>query len=64
MAALFEEARPAAEAGRPLAYGHVRAWDSLTELRTELGVKGRFVSEIGGVVGSHVGPGAYGVAFL
>jgi DegV family protein with EDD domain len=64
MAALLEEAKPAAEAGRPLAYGHVRAWDTLSELRTELGVKGRFVSEIGGVVGSHVGPGAYGVAFL
>ena len=64
MAALLEEAKPAAEAGRPLAYGHVRAWDSLTELSTELGVKGQFVSEIGGVVGSHVGPGAYGVAFL
>jgi DegV family protein with EDD domain len=64
MAVLLEEAKPAAEAGRPLAYGHVRAWDSLTELRTELGVKGQFVSEIGGVVGSHVGPGAYGVAFL
>ena len=54
MAALLEEAKPAAEAGRPLAYGHVRAWDTLSELRTELGVKGRFVSEIGGVVGSHV----------
>jgi hypothetical protein len=52
------------EAGRTLAYGHINAWDSLTELRTTLGVKGRFVAEIGGVVGSHVGPGAYGVAFL
>jgi DegV family protein with EDD domain len=64
MAALLEEAKPAAEAGRTLAYGHIRAWDSLTELRAALGVKGRFVAEIGGVVGAHVGPGAYGVAFL
>jgi len=64
MAAILEEAKPAVEAGRTLAYGHINAWDSLTELRTELGVKGRFVAEIGGVVGSHVGPGAYGVAFL
>jgi DegV family protein with EDD domain len=64
MAAILEEAKPAVEAGRTLAYGHINAWDSLTELRTTLGVKGRFVAEIGGVVGSHVGPGAYGVAFL
>ena len=64
MAAILEEAKPAVEAGRTLAYGHVKAWDSLNELRAALGVKGRFVAEIGGVVGSHVGPGAYGVAFL
>lgn len=64
MAALLEEARPAAEAGRPIAYGHVNAWEPLAELKTALGAKGRFVAEIGGVVGSHVGPGAYGVAFL
>jgi DegV family protein with EDD domain len=64
MAALLEEAKPAVEAGRPLAYGHVNAWEPLAELRSELGVKGEFVAEIGGVVGSHVGPGAYGVAFL
>jgi DegV family protein with EDD domain len=64
MAAILEEAKPAVEAGRTLAYGHVKAWDSLNELRSALGVKGRFVTEIGGVVGSHVGPGAYGVAFL
>ena len=64
MAAILEEAKPAVEAGRTLAYGQVKAWDSLTELRTALEVKGRFVAEIGGVVGSHVGPGAYGVAFL
>jgi DegV family protein with EDD domain len=64
MAALLEEAKPAVDAGRTLAYGQINAWDSLTELRSALGVKGRFVAEIGGVVGSHVGPGAYGVAFL
>ncbi len=64
MAALLEEARPAVEARRPLAYGHVNAWEPLAELKAGLGVKGDFVAEIGGVVGSHVGPGAYGVAFL
>jgi DegV family protein with EDD domain len=64
MAALLEEAKPAVEAGRPLAYGHVNAWELLAELRTKLQAKGDFIAEIGGVVGSHVGPGAYGVAFL
>ena len=64
MVALLEEAKPAVEAGRPLAYGHVNAWEPLAELRTKLQAKGDFVAEIGGVVGSHVGPGAYGVAFL
>jgi DegV family protein with EDD domain len=63
MAVILEEAKPAAEAGRPLAYGHVNAPEPLAELREALG-KGSFAAEIGGVVGSHVGPGAYGVAFL
>jgi len=63
MAAILEVAKPAAEAGRPLAYGHVDAPGPLAELREALG-KGSFAAEIGGVVGSHVGPGAYGVAFL
>jgi fatty acid-binding protein DegV len=36
----------------------------LADLEDSLNVEGRFVTEIGGVVGSHVGPGAYGVAYL
>ncbi len=64
MAALLEEAKPAAEAGRPLAYGHTDAPGPVAELANSLGVEGCFVVEIGGVVGSHVGPGAYGVAYL
>ncbi len=64
MAAILEEVKPAVQSGRTLAYGHVNAREPLSELRAALGVKGRFVAEIGGVVGSHVGPGAYGVAFL
>jgi DegV family protein with EDD domain len=64
MAAILEEAKPAAETGCHLAYGHVNAWEPLAELRKALDEKGSFVAEIGGVVGSHVGPGAYGVAFL
>jgi DegV family protein with EDD domain len=64
LAALLEEVKPAAEAGHPLAYGHVDAPELLAELQEALGIEGRFVAEIGGVVGSHVGPGAYGVAYL
>jgi fatty acid-binding protein DegV len=36
----------------------------LSELAERLGLEEELVSEIGGVVGSHVGPGAYGVAYL
>ncbi len=64
LAALLEETKPAAEAGHPLAYGHADAPGPLNELIDSLGVEGRFVAEIGGVVGAHVGPGAYGVAYL
>ena len=64
MAAIVEEVRPAAEAGRPLFFGHVAAPELLSELAERLGVEEELVAEIGGVVGSHVGPGAYGVAYL
>jgi fatty acid-binding protein DegV len=36
----------------------------LSELAEKLGVEKTRVAEIGGVVGSHVGLGAYGVAHL
>ena len=64
MAAIAEEVKPMIESGRQIAYGQVNAYDALSDLRSSLGTKGRFVAEIGGVVGSHVGPGAYGVAYL
>lgn len=64
IAAIVEEVKPAAEAGRPLYFGHVAAPELLSELAERLGVEEKLVSEIGGVVGSHVGPGAYGVAHL
>jgi fatty acid-binding protein DegV len=64
MAILLKEVKPAAEAGRPLAYGHAHAPALLNEFIDSVGVEGRFVAEIGGVVGAHVGPGAYGVAYL
>ena len=64
MAAIVEEVKPAAEAGRPLYFGHVGAPELVSELAERLGVEEDLVAEIGGVVGSHVGPGAYGVAYL
>jgi DegV family protein with EDD domain len=64
MAAIAEEVKPAAEAGRPLYFGHVAAPEHLSELAERLGVEEKLVAEISGVVGSHIGPGAYGVAHL
>jgi DegV family protein with EDD domain len=64
IAAIVEEVKPAAQAGRPLYFGHVAAPELLSGLAERLGVEEKLVSEIGGVVGSHVGPGAYGVAYL
>jgi fatty acid-binding protein DegV len=64
LAALVEEVKPAAEAGRPLYFGHIAAPELLSELAESLGVEEELVAEIGGVVGSHVGLGAYGVAHL
>jgi DegV family protein with EDD domain len=64
MAAIVEEVKPAADAGRPLYFGHIAAPELLSELAEQLGVEEKLVAEIGGVVGSHVGLGAYGVAHL
>ena len=64
VAAIVEEVKPAAEAGRPVYFGHAGAPEMLSELAERLGLEEELVSEIGGVVGSHVGPGAYGVAYL
>jgi DegV family protein with EDD domain len=64
MAAIVEEVEPAADAGRPLYFGHIAAPEEVSELAEQLGVEEKLVAEIGGVVGSHVGLGAYGVAHL
>ncbi len=64
MNAVLDEVRPAAEAGRPLYFGHIGTPGPVAELAERLGVEGTPVAEIGGVVGSHVGLGAYGVAHL
>lgn len=64
MAAIVGEVEPAADAGRPLYFGHIAAPEAVSELAELLGVEEKLVAEIGGVVGSHVGLGAYGVAHL
>ena len=64
MSAIVDEVRPAVEAGRPLYFGHIGAPELVSELAENLGVEEELVAEIGGVVGSHVGLGAYGVAHL
>jgi DegV family protein with EDD domain len=64
MAAIVEQAKPAVDAGKEIYFGHVAAGEQLDELFTKLGVKNPRIANIGGVVGSHVGPGAYGLAYL
>lgn len=64
MNAIIEEVKPAAEAGRPLYFGHIGTPGPISELAEKLGVEKPRIAEIGGVVGSHVGLGAYGVAHL
>lgn len=64
MAAIVEEAKSVVEEGRPVAFGHVASPVQLAQLKEGLGTEGLFTAEIGGVVGSHVGPGAYGLAYL
>jgi DegV family protein with EDD domain len=64
MAAVAEQVKPAIEGGNKLYFGHVAAPELLEEFCEMLGVEDPAVTEIGGVVGAHVGPGAYGVAYL
>ncbi|CAN5223657.1 DegV family protein [soil metagenome] len=64
LAAIEEEAKPAVEEGRSFLFGHVDAQEALDELIAALGIDEPVVTELGGVVGSHAGPGAYGVAYL
>lgn len=64
MAAIVDEVGPAVEAGRPLYFGHIAAPELVSELAESLGVEETLIAEIGGVVGAHVGLGAYGVAHL
>jgi fatty acid-binding protein DegV len=64
MNTIVEDLKPAVEAGKTLFFGHVDTPESVSELAERLGVEEELVSEIGGVVGCHIGPGTYGVACL
>jgi DegV family protein with EDD domain len=64
LATMAEEAKPAVEEGRTLLFGHIAAQEAVEELARALEVEEPLVAEIGGVVGSHAGPGAYGVGYL
>ena len=61
---LVEQAKPAVEAGKMVYFGHVAAREPLYEVFAKLGVEDPKIATIGGVVGSHVGPGTYAVAYL
>lgn len=64
MAAMLEQIKPAVANGRPYSLGHANAPDAVTELSRQLGGGESFSASISGVIGCHVGPGAYGVAHL
>lgn len=64
MDTVIEHVRPAMEKGKTPYFGHVAAPDTLEEMFAELGLEEPKVADIGGVVGSHVGPETYGVAYL
>lgn len=64
MNAIFEEIKPAVDNGRPYSLGHANAPEPIAELSRRLGGGEAFSASISGVIGCHVGPGAYGVAHI
>ncbi len=64
MAAVVEQAKPAIDAGKTVYLGHIAAREQLEELCEKLGIEDPLTTTLGGVVGAHVGPGAYGLAYL
>lgn len=64
MSVLVDAVSPALEEGRRIAFGYSDDPEVIGELQERLGIEGEFTAQIGGVIGSHVGPGAYGVAYL
>jgi DegV family protein with EDD domain len=64
LAAVIEQAKPAVDAGKTVYFGHIAAQKELDELCEKLGIEDPLTTTLGGVVGAHVGPGAYGLAHL
>ncbi|CAN5583294.1 DegV family protein [soil metagenome] len=64
IAAIIEQAKPAVDAGKTVYFGHIAAQEQLEELCEKLGIEDPLTATLGGVVGAHVGPGAYGLAHL
>lgn len=64
MSAMLEEIKPAVDNGRPYSLGHANAPEPIAELSRRLGGGEVFSASISGVIGCHVGPGAYGVAHI
>lgn len=64
MSAMLQKIQPAADNGRPYSLGHTNAEAPMQELARQLGGRESFSASISGVIGCHVGPGAYGVAHL
>lgn len=64
IATMIEQVKPAVDAGKLVYFGHVAAQKELDELCEKLGIEDPLTSTLGGVVGAHVGPGAYGLAYL
>ncbi|MGB3634194.1 MAG: DegV family protein [Rubrobacteraceae bacterium] len=64
MAVIIEQAKPAVDAGKTLYFGHIAAQEQSQELCEKLGIDDPLTATLGGVVGAHVGPGAYGLAYL
>lgn len=64
MAAMLKEIKPAVDNGRPYSLGNANALEPAAELSRQLGGGEEFSVAISGVIGCHVGPGAYGVAHV
>ena len=64
MSAMIEEIKPAVENGRPYSLGNANAPEPVAEISRRLGGGEAFSVSISGVIGCHVGPGAYGVAYI
>ncbi|CAN5121137.1 DegV family protein [soil metagenome] len=64
MSAMIGEIQSAVDNGRPYSLGNANAPEPVAEISRRLGGGEAFSVSISGVIGCHVGPGAYGVAYL